>query len=402
MRHIFTSIEERDPQQILSRLSSNVKDSKCITLHTESRVIRSSGFAGNFVSIVEHHDGSHEEIQHGATILATGAEEYRGPEYGYGTNPRIVTQQEFEALLGDRGSGTWDQKKSPKSVVMIQCVGPAEKFCSRICCTVALKNALTLKEQHPDSQVIVLFRDIRTYGFKERLYTEARNQGVIFIRYDENRRPNVESKEDGSVTVEIEDLVLGRMFKLHPELLVLSMPVVPRPDSNELAALFKVPRDADGFFSEAHVKLRPVDFATDGVFMAGMAHYPKLAEETMIQAQAAAARAARILSRETLTAGGRIAEVDAIRCTGCLTCVRICPFGVPIMRPDLIGAGNINGAAYIEPAVCQGCGTCAAECPAQAIQLSHYTNEQMAAQVRALVSRQREVIPLKEIKTVVR
>jgi heterodisulfide reductase subunit A-like polyferredoxin len=427
LRHVHTSGRDQDPQKILARLVSGVEDNQIINLHTESHVVRASGFAGNFVSVVEHQDGSQEEIQHGATILATGAQEYRGPEYGYGTNPRIVTQQEFEGLLGewgsgigDQGSGTgdWGSEESsivnhqssianrqsliayPKSVVMIQCVGPAEKFCSRICCTVALKNALILKEHQPGAQVTILYKDIRTYGFKERLYTTAREKGVIFVRYDDDHRPKVASKEDGSLTVEVEDPVLGRSLELQPNLLVLSMPVVPRPDVADLAVIYKVPTDANGFFSEAHVKLRPVDFATDGVFMAGMAHYPKLTEETMIQAQAAAARAARILSRDTLTAGGRIAIVDALRCTGCLTCVRICPFGVPIMEPNLTGVGNITGAAYIEPAVCQGCGSCAAECPAQAIQLSHYTNEQMAAKVQALVNRRPEIIPLKDVKSV--
>jgi heterodisulfide reductase subunit A-like polyferredoxin len=413
LRHIYSSTQNQDPEKTLSRLIAGVEENPIINLHTESRVVRASGFAGNFVSVIEHQDGSQDEIQHGATILATGAQEYRGPEYGYGTNPRIITQQQLEGLFVDWGSGTRDggseissnvdrlsSTAGPKSVVMIQCVGPAEKFCSRICCTVALKNALILKELNPETQVTILYKDIRTYGFKERLYTGAREKGVIFIRYDDDRKPEVTSTEDGSLTVEVEDLVLGRTFKLRPNLLVLSMPVVPRPDVADLAVIYKVPIDADGFFSEAHVKLRPVDFATDGVFMAGMAHYPKLTDETMIQAQAAAARAARILSRDTLTAGGRVAVVDENRCTGCLTCVRICPFGVPIMEPNLTGVGNITGAAYIEPAICQGCGSCAAECPAQAIQLSHYTNEQMAAKVHALINRSPEIILLEDVKTV--
>jgi heterodisulfide reductase subunit A-like polyferredoxin len=291
-------------------------------------------------------------------------------------------------------------RQSQMSIVMIQCVGPAEKFCSRICCTVALKNALVLKERYPDTQVVVLYKDIRTYGFKERLYTAARDRGVIFVRYDDDSKPDVVVDEDNTLTVNAADPILNRPLTLHPDLLVLSMPVVPNPDVSQMAAIYKVPTDADGFFSEAHVKLRPVDFATDGVFMAGMAHYPKLAEEAMIQAQAAAARAARILSRETLTAGGRVAIVDESLCTGCLTCVRICPFGVPIMTSNLTGVGNIIGAAYIEPAICQGCGTCAAECPAQAIQLSHYTNQQMAAKVQALVRPKPRLIALETIKAV--
>jgi heterodisulfide reductase subunit A-like polyferredoxin len=175
------------------------------------------------------------------------------------------------------------------------------------------------------------------------------------------------------------------------------MPIVPRDDMHEIARLFKVSTDADGFFLEAHVKLRPVDFASDGVFMAGMAHYPKLLDETMIQAQAAAARAARVLSRDSLTAGGRVAVVDESKCTGCLTCVRICPFGVPRIKANLTGVGNIVGAAHIEAAICQGCGSCVAECPARAIQLMHYTDAQMAAKVHALMESPNGFVPLERI-----
>jgi heterodisulfide reductase subunit A-like polyferredoxin len=278
---------------------------------------------------------------------------------------------------------------------MIQCVGPAEQFCSRICCTVALKNALALKDRKPDAQVVILYRDIRSYGFKERLYTAARERGVIFLRYDDEHRPQVE--RNGTLAVSATDPALRRAVALQPDLLVLSMPIVPREDVHELAGLFKANIDADGFFLEAHVKLRPVDFASDGLFMAGMAHYPKLLDESMVQAQAAAARAARVLSRDTLTAGGRVAVVDQSRCTGCLTCVRICPFGVPVIRPNLTGVGSIMGAAYIEAAVCQGCGSCAAECPAQAIQLMHYTDTQMRAKVGALLSSPDRFVPLDQI-----
>jgi heterodisulfide reductase subunit A-like polyferredoxin len=182
------------------------------------------------------------------------------------------------------------------------------------------------------------------------------------------------------------DLNLGRTVRLEPDLLVLSMPLVPNADTGETATRFKVSRDENGFFLEAHVKLRPVDFATEGVFMAGAAHYPKLLGETMIQAQAAASRAARVLSKETLTAGGRIARIDPAKCTGCLTCVRICPFEVPVIQADQAGVGGVMGAAYIEPAVCQGCGSCAAECPAHAIQLQHFNDHQMRDKVRALVT----------------
>jgi heterodisulfide reductase subunit A-like polyferredoxin len=200
-----------------------------------------------------------------------------------------------------------------------------------------------------------------------------------------------------SLRIDAVDPILNRALTIRPDLLVLSMPVVPRDDTGQLAGLFKVSIDSDGFFQEAHVKLRPVDFSTDGVFMAGMAHYPKLLDETMIQARAAAARAARVLSQTTITAGGRVATVDNNLCTGCLTCVRICPFGVPVMMPNLSGVGDISGAAYIEPAICQGCGTCAAECPAQAIQLMHYTDSQMRAKVQVLIDESPAFVPLDTI-----
>ncbi len=375
LRHVFTATHGKDPQETLNQLVKQVRDTQLIRVHLGSKVVNSSGFVGNFTSAIQMNDGSRTEVQHGVTVLATGAQEYRGPEYGYGSNPRILTQQEFEPRLAD---GT----DLPDSVVMIQCVGPGEKFCSRICCTVALKNAIKLKEQKPEAQVVVLFRDIRAYGFKERLYTEARERGVIFVRYDDEHRPEVD--HDGNLTVRAWDFELQRQLTLQPDLLVLSMPVVPHDDATEIAGLFKTNIDSDGFFLEAHVKLRPVDFASEGLFMAGMAHYPKLLDETMIQAQAAASRAARILSRDTLAAGGSVAVVDETMCTGCLTCVRICPYGVPQVKPNLTGVGNIMGAASIETAICQGCGSCAAECPAQAIQLMHYTDAQTLAKVDAM------------------
>ncbi|MDX1613000.1 MAG: FAD-dependent oxidoreductase [Candidatus Promineifilaceae bacterium] len=395
LRHVHTASNGRDPQQTLAEMRRRLAEAEQVHVHLRSRVVGTSGFRGSFHSVLETAEGERQEIEHGATILATGAMEYRGPEYGHGAHPRIITQQAFEALLADPADGL----AGVQSVAMIQCVGPAERYCSRICCTVALKNALAFKRQRPDGQVTVLYKDIRTYGFKERLYRQARQKGVLFVRYDDEHRPQV-NHDGGRLTMDVWEPVLDRPMALEPDLIVLSMPLVPREDSSEVAALFKVPLGNDGFFEEAHVKLRPVDFNTEGVFMAGLAHYPKLLDETMIQAQAAASRAARILSQETLLAGGRVAVVDAELCTGCLTCVRICPFGVPAIRPNLTGIGNIMGAAYIEPAVCQGCGSCVAECPARAIQLMHYTDAQMAAKVRALVGQPRHFVPLADIARV--
>jgi heterodisulfide reductase subunit A-like polyferredoxin len=271
---------------------------------------------------------------------------------------------------------------------MIQCVGPAEKYCSRLCCTTAIKNALKLKEINPNCEITILYRDIRTYGFKEKLYTDARRLGVRFIQYEFDRKPAVEVTKDprrsSGIAVRVWEPVLNRDLLLEPDLLVLSTPVVPSDGAHELASRLKLQVDMDGFFLEAHVKLRPVDFATDGIFMAGMAHYPKFLDESVAQALAAASRAASILSQKTMLTNARVAMVDPDRCVGCLTCVRICPYEVPRISSEYAGVGNILGAAYIEPTVCHGCGSCASECPAQAIQLIHYTDAQVMTKLDSL------------------
>ncbi len=364
-----------DPQAYARALIGRIQAEPRITVHLNTEVLETSGFVGQYVTRLRGPDGE-KGVRHGVTILAVGGVEYRGPEYGYGTDPRIITQQEFEERLGEG-------KNLPDSVVMIQCVGPAERYCSRICCTTALKNALMLKRHKPQARVTVIYRDIRTFGFKERIYQEARRAGVLFVRYDFDRKPEVQVTDSG-LQIRVREPMLGEDLILRPDLLVLSMPVVPSPGARDLAARLKVPVDLDGFFLEAHVKLRPVDFATDGFFLAGMAHYPKFLGEAIAQAQAAAARAATVLSRDYLEVGGVVAWVEAEKCVGCLTCVRICPYRVPKIRADLTGVGRIVGAAYIEPAQCHGCGICVGECPAKAIQLLHYRDAQMQAKIAAL------------------
>lgn len=395
LNHVFNPSNGKDPQSMLSQLVANITTNADITVHLNSEVIGSSGFSGNFTTVIQSNGVDKKEIDHGATILATGGVEYQGPEFGFDQSEKVISQQQFEQILADETSNVRDIN----SLVMIQCVGPAEEYCSRICCTVALKNALVFKEQNPNSQVIILFKDIRAYGFKEQLYTQAREQGVLFIRYEDDHKPDVLVNQSGNdaLMVRAWDPGLNRNIGLSPDLVVLSMPVVPRPETKELASIFKAPLDNDGFLLEAHVKLRPVDFSTDGIFMAGMAHYPKLIDESIVQAKAAASRAARILSRETMTAGGRVAVVDPQKCVGCLTCVRICPFHVPSVQASLTGVGEITGAAYIETAVCQGCGSCVSECPAQAIELMHYTNEQMEAKVCALLDDKPGFVKVTEI-----
>ena len=364
-----------DPQAFLSDLVTRVENDPLITLHMETELEKTTGFKGNFDSVLRN-GGAPIPLKHGATIVATGAVEYKGPDYGYGDDPRIVTQQEFEAALVN-GSDL------PNSVVMIQCAGkPSEKFCSRICCTQALKNALKLKELNPQAQITIIYRDIRTYGFYERLYTQAREKGVLFVHYDFDRKPQVST--DGNLTVQVYEEQLGRDLTLQPDVLVLSMPIVPPHDADELASCLKVSVDLDGFFLEAHVKLRPVDFSSAGMYMAGMAHYPKLMDETIVQAQAASARAALILSKDMMTTSALIAHVNPDLCVGCLTCVRICPYDVPKIDPELGGVGDILGAAHIEAAICHGCGSCASECPAKAIEMMHYKDTQVLKKLGAL------------------
>ncbi len=409
LRNVFYLENGLDPQAYLDELVARVKGHPCIHVHTCTDLIETDGFVGNFTSRLRetdclgHPSGESWEpaqeprevsIRHGAIIVATGGQEWRGEAYGYGHDPRIITQGQFEERIAAstiqkaEGGNQRSEISNLKSVVMLQCVGPAEKYCGRMCCTESLKNALRLKEINPDAQITVLYKDIRTYGFRERLYNEARKQGVVFIRYDDARPPKLDepglSPGTGQLSLSIWEPILQQEMTLHPDLLVLSTPMVPNDGARELANVLKVPTDQDGWFLEAHVKLRPVDFASEGIFLAGAAHYPKFLTETIAQAQAAAARAATILSKQKLEAGGVVAIVDPSKCTGCLTCVRICPYGVPRIDPTQAAVGGIMGAAHIEAAACHGCGTCAAECPAKAIQVMHYKDGQVLAKVDAL------------------
>jgi heterodisulfide reductase subunit A-like polyferredoxin len=375
------------PQTYLQTLVERITHHPKVKLYLDSQVTGSTGFVGNFCSQITGTDGDKTEITHGVTIIATGGKEYRGPDYGFGSHKRIITQQQFEEILSKQepraDENTNNGLTGITSVVMIQCVGPAENYCSRICCTVALKNAIALKKINRNVSILILHKDIRSYGFKERYYEEARRLGVMFIRYEENHQPGVHI--DGEkLIIRARDQVLSKDLLLNPDYVVLSMPVIPHDNSAMLGSLFKVPVDQNGFFQEVHVKLRPVDFSTAGIFMAGMAHYPKLLDESIIQAKAAAAKAVRILSNKSLVAGGQVAVVDQGKCTGCLTCIRVCPFAIPQITPDRLGVGGLPGVAFIESAVCQGCGACAAACPARAIQVMHYTDAQMMTKIKSL------------------
>jgi heterodisulfide reductase subunit A-like polyferredoxin len=394
LRYFVDQGDGRSPGEYLEQIVNQVQSHPLIGVYLRSELLKTEGFKGDFTSTLRTDEGL-IQVKHGVAIVATGGVEYSGTEYGYGSHPRILSQLGFEEMLADLEAGT-GLKEMPGSVVMIQCVGPADKYCSRLCCTTALKNALKLKQLAPTAQVTIVYRDIRTYGFKEKLYTAARREGVQFIRYDFDHPPEVLALEtdpkaqyplgNPPLMVKVKDPALGEELILSPDLLVLSMPVIPSPGSQELASRLKLSIGADGFFLEANVKLRPIDFTTEGFFMAGMAHYPKFIDETIAQARAAASRAAAILSRESILANPRVAVVDPARCVGCLTCVRICPFDIPRIDNGLTGVGSVIGAAYIEPSVCRGCGICAAECPAKAIQVMHSKDVQTLIKVDAIFS----------------
>jgi len=401
-RSLSVTADGADVQAFVQELIACVSGHPAIEVLTGHQVVKSGGFVGNFkTTVAGRTDPTQRLIEHGVTIVATGGREYRGPAHGLGSHPRIVTQGDLEELLRGWQDGRTEAEPPPaqaatidpsslRTVVMLQCAGPWDEdgdqtgfYCSRICCSVAVKNALRIRQQIPQAQVFVLYnRDIRTYGFLEAWYGRAREAGVRFVRYTEGTRPEVRWGE--GLHISVHDELLDRDIALSPELLVLSEAVVPNEGSRELAEMLKFSCTLEGFFLEAHVKLQPVDFPAEGLFLAGLAHYPKLLDETIAQAGAAAARAGRILSKDQLEVGGVVATVDAAKCTGCLTCVRICPFGAAQINPTLTGVGGILGAAEIKGAACRGCGLCPAECPAKAIQLQHFTDDQVLAKEAAL------------------
>ncbi len=379
LRHLYMTAESPNPQRLLQTLIKRVHSHERIALYHNTQVIGFEGHVGNFRTRLSS-SGNGEpprcwEIRHGVTVVATGGYEYKGNVFLYGQDPRVVTQLELEKRLWENV----DAARELRQVVMIQCVTPPEQeihYCSRTCCTNTMKNAIRIKQINPDCQVYVLYKDLITYGFREEYYTEARERGVIFLRYEADDPPQVQVSY-GQLQVRVKDVILNQQLTFTPDLLALSMATMPAETNRELARLLDVPLSSEGFFMEAHLKLRPMDFTREGVFLAGLAHYPKFIEETIAQALATAGRAMTILSKERLEVGGTIAIVDQAKCVGCLTCVRVCPFHIPKIDRQSVGVGAIVGAAYIEPSLCTGCGTCTSECPANAIQLRHYRDDQL-------------------------
>ncbi len=378
-RRLYYTLEGMDVQAYLSDLIRKVYQHPLIHVSHGATITEVSGYVGNFTTTVKS-EGMIKEIQHGAAILATGADEYKPTEYLYGEDDRVLTQLELEERIT-----TGDQKLlGMKSLVMIQCVGSRQEgrnYCSRVCCSQAVKNALKLKEKSPEMEVYVLFRDMRTYGFREDYYREAASKDVKFIRWEPEDPPMVEAAEEGGrpvLRVSVPDPVLGKRLAIDADAVVLSAAVVPAAGSRELARLFKVSMNPDGFFQEAHVKLRPVDFAAEGVFLCGTSHYPKHISETISQALGAAGRAVTILSHDTIMASGSVCEVNEDDCISCGACITACTYGAIEFHDTPKGA-----KATVNPILCKGDGLCNAKCPTNAIVLKHFTDQEVFCQIDA-------------------
>jgi heterodisulfide reductase subunit A-like polyferredoxin len=337
---------------------------------------------GNYKTTLIGTDGQEQKtvIEHGAVVLATGATEGETNEYLRGRSDRVITQKELEAKLSDEAETA--KVTSAQTIAMIQCVGSREEdrmYCSRVCCTQAIKNALKIKQTNPQVNVIIFYRDIRTYGFREEYYQKARQEGVIFVRYEPENKPKVvpgRAPED-PLQIEAYDPVLGQKLHLGIDLLVLSTGIVHGEDNEQLAKILKVPLDQDSFFLEAHIKLRPVDFATDGIYLCGLAHCPKFVGEAISQARAAAGRAATLLAQETIQAKGRMAEIKERICAGCGLCVGVCPYEAREIDSE-------KGIARVIEVLCQGCGACAAICPNAATKQVGFAKEDVLAAVDSL------------------
>lgn len=375
-RRIPTTIEGLNVMEYLNELIRKVYEHPLIYVSHNASVVDVSGYVGNFVTTVQS-EGRTKVIKHGAAVLATGAVEYKPSEYLYGTDERIMTSIELGEQLA------LEDKKiiAAKSVVMIQCVGCRQEdrnYCSRVCCSHSIKNALKLKKLNPEVEIYILFRDIRTYGYNEDYYREASNQNVKFIRYEPENKPLVES-DNSSIRVRITDPVLGKELAINADILSLAAAVVSSEGTYEASRLFKVALNQDGFFQEAHMKLRPVDFSAEGIFLCGSAHYPKHMSEAISQAYGAAGRAVALLSQKTVTASGSVCEVDDNSCVSCGACISVCTYGA-------IAFSETN-KAKVNSVLCKGDGLCNVVCPTSAISLKHYTDAELLDQIDAAIEK---------------
>lgn len=378
-RKLHYTLEGLDVQAYLRDLVRKVYQHPLVHVYTSATIMEAAGYVGNFVTTVQSERGV-REIKHGATVIAIGADVYTPTEYLYGQNDRVLTHLELEERIAGRDEGLL----KAQSLVMIQCIGCRNEdrnYCSRVCCSESIKNALKLREMNPVMDIYIIFRDMRTYGFKEDYYREAADKEVRFIRYEPGNKPQVEAVyEEGRrlLRITVPDPILSKMIAMDADFLVLAAAVVPSVGTREVANQFKVSLSPDGFLKEAHVKLKPVEFATDGVYLCGMAHYPKHIPEVISQAYGAAGRVLTLLSHDTVIASGSVCEVEEKKCIGCGACVRACTYGA-------IELLNIRGdkKAAVNPVLCKGDGLCNAKCPTGAISLKHFTNEQLLSQIRA-------------------
>ena len=364
----------------VSEMVGSVENHPLVDIYTGTTIKEATGFVGNFETTISQ-KGKETALKHGAVIMAVGAKEHKPSEYYYDEDERVLTHLE----LDDAIRGADKRVKDARSVVFIQCVGsrePDRPYCSKVCCTHSIKSALELKEINPEMDIYILYRDIRTYGQREELYRDARSKGIIFFRYGLEQKPQVERDGDG-LSVIVKDHILGREIGLRPDLLILASAIVPR-DNETLAQMYKLSLNEDGFFMEAHAKLRPVEFAADGLFLAGMAHYPKPIEESIAQAKAAASRASVVLSKERLTVEGVVSHVDEHYCLGCGMCEEACPFGaIAVVERE----GGVR-VSYVQEALCKGCGACAAACPTGAASIFHYDDQEVMTMVEAALAGQ--------------
>jgi heterodisulfide reductase subunit A len=383
LKTLHYTLEGLEIQHFFKRLKAEVEAHKNIKVFKGYELKSFSGFVGQFKSGLvkvlsdsgsESKDSMQIDLEHGIVIVATGGKILKPNEYQYGKNKKIITQLELEERMLSE-----NLVNELRQVVMIQCVGARNEerpYCSRICCGEAIKNALRLKELNKKVEILIFYRDIRTYGFHEDYYALARERGIIFIRFDPERNPKLEIRGE-NLSLTYYDSVLGMEGEMNPDLLVLSTPVVPE-GNRELGQLLRVPVTRDGFFMEAHLKLRPLDFATDGIFLCGMAHYPKYISETISQANGAAARAAILLSKDMIVSSGAICQVSENECIGCGLCQKVCPYGAVELQETSEGK-----KARIIPPICKGCGACVSRCPTWAISQHHFTDSQILSQIHA-------------------
>ncbi|MDI6785684.1 MAG: CoB--CoM heterodisulfide reductase iron-sulfur subunit A family protein [bacterium] len=372
---IHFTLDNNSPKKYLDELIKNVENHPKISVCKKTQIKNIEGFVGNFKTTLNNCKGE-ISYEHGAVIVATGACEYEPNEYLYGKDPKVITQRKLEKKLTEE-NWQFTSNKEKSSIVMIQCVGSREKErpnCSRICCSQAIKNALRVKELNPYTDVYILYRDIRTYGFREEYYRLAREKGIIFIQYDASKKPLVEYDDEYNINVKVRDPIINQEISLISDLVVLSVGIKPYENKN-IAKMLKVPLTLDGFFLEAHVKLRPVEFSTEGVFVAGLAHSPKFIDESISQGKAASAKAASLLSKDHISADGTISTVDIDRCTSCGSCINLCAYNA--IEIKIVNERTGKKSAQINEALCKGCGACSANCRCNAIDVCGTTAEQI-------------------------